>query len=112
MRRRFLLCFLPLVVLLSGAVAACAAYNEMRKCGYGGCPADAHITAEVKSQFDRYTELQPPNMLYVQTLNGVVYLSGAVATPLQRDTAVEVAQRVPYVSHVVNNIALLYSSGR
>jgi osmotically-inducible protein OsmY len=94
-------------VLLT-AVTGCAAYNEVRKCGYDGCPADAHITAEVKARFNQYTELKPPNMLYVQTLNGVVYLTGTVATPLQRDTAVEVAHQVPYVSHVVNNIALTY----
>jgi osmotically-inducible protein OsmY len=112
MRRRWLLGFLPPAVLLTAALAACAAFNEVRRCGYGGCPADARITAEVKSQFNRHTELQPPNMLYVQTLNGVVYLSGAVSTPVQRDTAVQVAQRVPYVNHVVNNIALFYSSGR
>jgi osmotically-inducible protein OsmY len=108
MRRRILLCTLPLVVLLSAAVTSCAAYEEVRKCGYSGCPTDAHITAEVKAQFNQRTELKPPNLLYVQTLNGVVYLSGQVATPLQRDTAVQVARQVPYVSHVVDNIALFY----
>jgi hypothetical protein len=109
MRRRILLCFLPLVVLLTGAVAACAAYHEVRTCGYNGCPPDAHITAEVEAQFNQRTELKPPNLLYVQTLNGVVYLSGTVATPLQRETAAEVARQVPHVSHVVNNIALFYT---
>lgn len=108
MRRRILLCPLPLVVLLSVAVSGCAAYEEARKCGYSGCPTDAHITAEVKAQFNQRTELKPPNLLYVQTLNGIVYLSGQVATPLQRETAVEVARQVPYVSHVVDNIALTY----
>jgi osmotically-inducible protein OsmY len=108
MRRRILLCSLPLVALLAAAVSGCADYQEVRKCGFAGCPADAHITAEVKAQFNQHTELKPPNLLYVETLNGVVYLSGQVATPLQRDTAVQVARQVPYVSHVVDNIALFY----
>ena len=107
MRRHILLSLL--VVLLTGQIAACAAYKEARQCGYEGCPADEHITAEVKAAFKQHTELLPPNLLYVQTLNGVVYLSGAVATPLQRDTAVSVARGVPYVAHVVNNIALFYT---
>jgi osmotically-inducible protein OsmY len=109
MRRHILLCLLPLVVLLTGALAACAGHNEVRKCGLQGCPTDAHITAEVKAQFDQHTELKPPNLLYVQTLNGVVYLSGQVATPLQRETAVQVARQVPDVSRVVDNIALFYT---
>ena len=109
MKRRLLLCLLPLTVLLGAAGAGCAAYRETRECGYNGCPADAHITAEIEAQFNRHTELKPPNQLYVQTLNGVVYLSGAVATPLQRETAVDVARQVPYVTHVVDNIALFYT---
>jgi osmotically-inducible protein OsmY len=109
MRRHTPLFFMPLVVLLTAAVAACAGHNEVRNCGHNGCPPDAAITAEVKAQFNRHTELKPPNLLYVQTLNGVVYLSGQVATELQRDTAVQVARQVPYVSHVVDNIALFYT---
>jgi osmotically-inducible protein OsmY len=107
MRRHILLSLL--VVLLTYHLAACAAYKEARQCGYGGCPADAHITAEVEATFKQHTELLPPNLLYVQTLNGVVYLSGQVATPLQREIAVDVARQVPHVSHVVDNIALFYT---
>jgi enamine deaminase RidA (YjgF/YER057c/UK114 family) len=110
MRRHILLFLMPLVLLLTGAVAACAGHNQVRNCGYNGCPPDATITAEVKAEFNRRTELKPPNLLYVQTLNGVVYLSGQVATDLQRETAVQVARQVPYVSRVVDNIALIYTS--
>lgn len=108
MRQHLLLCFLPLVALLSAASTGCATYNPARNC-HGGCPPDAHITAEVEAKFNQHTELKPPNLLYVQTLNGVVYLSGEVATPLQRETAVDVARQVPYVAHVVDNIALFYT---
>jgi osmotically-inducible protein OsmY len=46
--------------------------------------------------------------VYVQTLNRVVYLSGQVATELQRLTAESVAQGAPGVRRVVDNIALTY----
>ena len=108
MRRRNTLCILPLAVVLTGSVAGCAALEEARRCGYNGCPADARITAEIEAQFSRRTELQPPNLVYVQTLKGVVYLSGLVSTDVQRQTAVQLSRRVSGVSRVVNNIALPY----
>ena len=53
--------------------------------------------------------LQPPNQVYVQTLDGVVYLTGQVATDLQRDTAESVAHEASGVSRVMNTIALTYA---
>jgi osmotically-inducible protein OsmY len=52
--------------------------------------------------------LQPPNQVYVQTLDGVVYLTGQVATDLQRDSAEAVAHETSGVSRIVNTIALTY----
>lgn len=108
MRRCNALWILPLAGMLLGMVAGCAAFEEVRRCGWNGCPPDAHITAEIEARFEPHTELQPPNAVYVQTLNGVVYLSGIVATGLQRATAEELAREVPGVKRVVNNIALTY----
>ena len=45
----------------------------------------------------------------IETRGGIVYLTGQVATDLQRDTAVTSAQQVPGVERVVNSIALSYS---
>jgi osmotically-inducible protein OsmY len=53
--------------------------------------------------------LEPPNQVYVQTLDGVVYLTGQVATDLQRDTAESAAHEATGVGRVINTIALTYA---
>jgi len=45
----------------------------------------------------------------VQTLDGVVYLTGQVATDLQRDSAESATHEATGVSRVINTIALTYS---
>ena len=76
-----------LTLSLSLGLPGCSAYQAYRKCGWHGCAGDAQITQEVQSMFAEHTELGPPNHLYVQTSDGVVFLSGKVATDLQRATA-------------------------
>ena len=98
-----------LAVILSGTLSGCAVYQ---KCGFSGCPGDAKVTADVWSAFSPYAELRPPNVLFVQTLDHVVYLSGEVNTNYERLTAEEVARRVPGVTRVVNSINLSYSNAR
>ena len=78
-------------------------------CTSAECQADARIKADVQSRMKEHRELGPPNAVYVQTRGGVVYLSGQVATDLQRETAESVAQGVKGVVNVVNNISLTYS---
>jgi osmotically-inducible protein OsmY len=88
-------------VILAANLCACAVY---RKCGFAGCPGDAKITAEVKALFDRYPALEPPNLLYVQTLDRVVYLTGQVNTETERELAQSLASHVAGVTRVVNSI--------
>jgi osmotically-inducible protein OsmY len=88
-------------VMLAGSLCACAVY---RKCGFDGCPGDAKITAEVRVLFNQYPALKPPNLLYVQTLDQVVYLTGQVNTDTERDLAQSVALHVVGVTRVVNSI--------
>jgi osmotically-inducible protein OsmY len=90
---------LLLAVLLPG----CAAYQ---KCGFGNCPGDAHITEEVRALFDRHPVLEPPNLLNIRTVDGVVYLTGLVDTDLERQIAESVAHEAPGVVMVVNSIGL------
>lgn len=78
-------------------------------CVSAQCQADAKITAGVQEKLKEHRELGPPNMVYVQTRAGVVYLTGQVATDLQRDAAESIAGQVPGVVNVVNNISLSYS---
>lgn len=90
-------------VMLTGPLLGCAVY---RKCGFSGCQGDAQITTEVQALFARYPELQPPNLIRVQTLDHVVYLYGLVDTALQLRMAEAVAIKAPGATRVVNSIGL------
>jgi osmotically-inducible protein OsmY len=94
---------LPAILALTGILGACAAYQ---KCGFKGCPGDAKIAADVSAAFTHHAELQPPNLIDVQTIDGVVYLYGLVDTDYQLQMAEVVAHRVPGVTKVVNSIGL------
>jgi osmotically-inducible protein OsmY len=107
--RRKRLYVLAFVIILAGTLPGCAAYSAYTKCGSGGCPGDAKITAEVRALLNQHPALGPPNQIYVQTLDRVVYLTGQTATDLQRDTAESVAREAPGLSRVVNTIALTYT---
>jgi osmotically-inducible protein OsmY len=99
----------PLILVFAIMISACASQSAQRSCAAGGCPDDAKITADVQAQLKRQPQLGPPNQLYVSTRGGVVYLSGQVATDLQRHDAEAAARAVPGVTNVVNTIALTYS---
>jgi len=79
------------------------------QCASEQCKNDAKITADVQAKLKERRELGAPNTVYVQTRDGVVYLTGQVTTDLQRDTAESIAGKVPGVVRVVNSIALSYS---
>lgn len=96
---------LPLCAVL---LAGCTVYQDLRDCGWRGCPGDAQVTTEVQGLINQHTELLPPNHVYVQTVKRVVYLSGQVATDLQRQDAQSIAAHAKGVHRVVNNIALPY----
>jgi osmotically-inducible protein OsmY len=91
------------LLLAASLVAGCAAY---RKCGLSGCPGDADIRAGVEAALAKHADLCVPRCPTVQSLDGVVYLSGTLATELQRDDAGSVAMRVQNVKRVVNNIGV------
>jgi osmotically-inducible protein OsmY len=78
------------------------------QCTSEQCKKDAKITADVQAKFKERRELGAPNMIYVQTREGIVYLTGQVATDPQRQTAEGLAGQVPGVVRVVNSIALTY----
>ena len=94
---------LSIVLLLSGVLPGCAAE---RKCGWGGCPGDAQITAEVQKRLNRYSDLEGVNSIDVQTLDGVVYLSGEVSAGIMRETAEAIAQKAPGVARVEDTISV------
>ena len=79
-----------------------------RKCGWNGCPGDATITADVRTRLNQFPEFEPPNLIYVQTLDHVVYLTGQVNTDTERLLAKSVALEAGGVTRVVNSINLSY----
>ena len=97
-----------LLVAVAAGVGGCTALDTWRKCG-AGCPGDAAISAAVRSRLSQHTELLAPNRVYVSTLDGTVYLSGEVATDLQRLDAGDIARATPGVTRVVNLISLEFT---
>jgi osmotically-inducible protein OsmY len=93
----------PVALILAGALAGCATSG---KCESGGCSADAKITTNVQTMFDKHAELGPPNLIRVQTRDSVVYLSGVVSAGEFSDVAESVANEVPGVTRIVNTISI------
>lgn len=106
MRRPIPLRLVALTLLLAGSgLAGCAT----DKCTPGvPCTGDGKISEDVRAALAAHPGLAAPNIVHVQTRNGIVYLTGQVATGLQRDTAEAAAKATPGVKHVVDNIAIGY----
>ncbi len=99
---------LMLAFILLGAEALQGCASTASQCTSDSCKQDAKITAGMKAKLKEHPELGGPNTVYVQTRNGVVYLTGQVATDLQRSTAESLAENIPGVVSVVNSIALTF----
>jgi osmotically-inducible protein OsmY len=99
------LCVPACALFVTVALSGCALYKTYEKCGFGGCAGDAAITANVVSQLNRSSFMEP-NAVSVQTLDHVVYLNGVVRSGLEVGTAESIADHVPGVARVVNSIAV------
>jgi hypothetical protein len=102
-KQLFTLAFGVALAVVLGVLPGCAAYQ---KCGFGGCPGDEEINADVRLRIDQQPALGPPNLLNVQTLDHVVYLTGLVDTDLERQMAESAARQAPGVTKVINSIGL------
>ena len=89
------------IVLMLIGLSGCATYE---KCGIEGCAGDRQITANVHAAFDQHPELGEPNLINVQTVNHVVYLTGHVSEGAMRSTAESVARQVKGVTRVENTV--------
>ena len=92
-------------------LSACTGYHAYRKCGREGCPGDPAITARAYSRLAQHPDLGPPNQVYVQTSDRVVFLTGLVATDLQRTTVESVVGEDPQVRMIIDNIAVTNLGG-
>ena len=102
-RQAVRLCASTCILSLTAALSGCALYQTYEKCGFRGCPGDAMITANVVSQLDRCSFMEP-NAVNVQTIDRVVYLNGVVRSSLEISTAESIADQVPGVARVVNSM--------
>jgi osmotically-inducible protein OsmY len=80
------------VLILSAAAAGCATYG------------DAKITADVETRLREDPATAPPNLIYAQTSDHVVYLSGLVDTRSEKQEAEADARQIAGVTNVVNTI--------
>jgi osmotically-inducible protein OsmY len=92
-----------LCICLAAALSGCAALG---KCGLRECPADAKISAEVRSLLAQSPALAAPNLISVQTIRGVIYLRGLVSTPYQIAEAGSLARRARGVIDVQNLLSI------
>ncbi|HTC15446.1 MAG TPA: BON domain-containing protein [Steroidobacteraceae bacterium] len=108
--------FLAATLMCSAALAllcGCATYthNEPTQCTDSACLADAKISEDVETHLERNPQLHPPGLVHVRTVNQVVYLSGEVRTPSQKDAAEVTARGVRGVNSVVNSINVRADAG-
>jgi len=92
--------------VLGMLTAGCTAVHGCA--GSTACAEDERLSSAVRAQLAQYPELLPPNQVYVEARAGVVYLSGQVATDLQRRNAESAARQAVGTHKVVDNIALGY----
>jgi osmotically-inducible protein OsmY len=97
---------LALLALLSTALPGCSVLHAYRACGLRGCADDAAVSAGVRELLQQHPALQPPNLIDVQTIDGVVYLYGLVDTDMQKRLAESVAAQARGAKRVVDSIGL------
>jgi hypothetical protein len=93
------LCALIGAFIMAGVLSACAVFPKSTNPA-----ADEAITADVESRLAQDEEFITPGLIDVQTVNGVVYLSGAVGSSLQQQDAETTALQAKNVVQVVNSL--------
>jgi osmotically-inducible protein OsmY len=92
---------LTFALILAAGLSGCAVFQ---KCSPENCAMDAKINSAVEAMVVEHQELGPPAALHVQTINGVVYLSGTVDTEFEVRRVEGLVRGVPNVKDVVNNL--------
>ena len=97
--------FCAVVAIAFGAFAGGCMEEPTKPCTGADCVSDAEITANVKAEISRHPDLTDWT-IDVQTINGIVYLHGAVDTDPQRELVENIAREVRGVKGVENAITL------
>lgn len=108
MKATYSMCIPACVLTVAGTLGACAGNRALERCASGGCTGDEQLAAAVEARIWQHPELRPPNLVYVRTHDGIVYLSGLVSTDLQREIAVAAATQAPGERRVLDDIGIEY----
>jgi hyperosmotically inducible protein len=101
-RHRFLLLLLLVCALGAPALPGCATAGPRPR---PGAVDDANVTTRVKTALINDTEAFDPR-IEVDTVKGVVTLSGRVQTKVQEQKAIQLARGVPGVSEVKSTLEI------
>jgi enamine deaminase RidA (YjgF/YER057c/UK114 family) len=85
--------------ILAGVLPGCAVFPKS-----SNPAADKAITADVKARLAGDAEFITPGLIDVQTVNGVVYLSGTAGSSLRQQDAETLARQANNVVQVVNSL--------
>lgn len=98
----------------AGAVLAggCASYGDPSRCHDAACREQAQFTSGLERSLRSAPDLAPPEAVYAQTLDNVVYLTGHVTTVVQRDHAEAIARSAIGDRELVDNLVVTANSGR
>jgi osmotically-inducible protein OsmY len=89
------------LVAISGVLSGCAVFD---KCTPENCATDKQITRDVNEVLAQHRELGPPGTVRVQTINGVVYLTGTLNSDFEIRTTEDLVRHVANVRDVENNM--------
>jgi osmotically-inducible protein OsmY len=89
------------IVAFAAALSGCAVFGI---CATDSCAKDAQINKQVRELVDQHHEFGPAGTVHVQTINGVVYLTGAVDSEFEVRNAEALVRQVPDVKDVENNL--------
>ena len=94
-------------LILTGILCGCATSQKASTTADPNAAAqqDLRITYYVMQKFAQHSDLGPPNRIYVNTRDHVVYLTGTVTDSEVGDNAKAVARQVSGVTDVVSTIS-------
>jgi osmotically-inducible protein OsmY len=89
------------ILVIAGAASGCAVFD---KCSPENCSIDKQITKDVNDLLTQHRELGPPGTVRVQTVNGVVYLTGQLNSDFEIRNTEALVRQVANVKDVENNL--------
>jgi osmotically-inducible protein OsmY len=89
------------ILVFAGVSSGCAVFE---KCSPENCSTDKQITKDVNDLLSQHRELGPAGTVRVQTINGVVYLTGQLNSDFEIRNTEALVRQVANVKDVENNL--------